>query len=134
MSDIQLVRRRDRDENCFKRNQAHVALVAFAATMSAQQIGSPTLQQGVTPPRGTFVIRNARIVTVSGADIENGSIVIRDGKIEAVGATVSAPAGCANDRRTRSVCLSGDDRRRHEYGSRRSTARCEWYCRHFRSW
>jgi len=70
-----------------------VVIVVLAATMSAQQIGSPTLQQGVTPPRGTFVIRNARIVTVSGADIENGSIVIRDGKIEAVGATVSAPAG-----------------------------------------
>ena len=68
-------------------------IVVFAATMSAQQIGSPTSQQGVTPPRGTFVIRNARIVTVSGADIENGSIVIRDGKIEAVGATVSAPSG-----------------------------------------
>src|SRR6476660_2058192 len=70
-----------------------VALFVFAATMSAQQIGSPTLQQGVTPPRGTFVIRNARIVTVSGADIENGSIVIRDGKIEAVGTSVNVPAG-----------------------------------------
>src|SRR6476660_6032771 len=70
-----------------------VALVAFTATMSAQQIGSPTLQQGVMPPRGTFVIRNARIVTVSGADIENGSILIRDGKIEAVGTSVNAPAG-----------------------------------------
>ena len=59
----------------------------------AQQIGNPTAQQGVLPPRGTFVIRNARIVTVSGPDIENGSIVIRDGKIEAVGASVNAPAG-----------------------------------------
>lgn len=59
----------------------------------AQQIGNPTTQQGVTPPRGVFAIRNARIVTVSGADIENGTIVIRDGKIEAVGANVSVPAG-----------------------------------------
>jgi imidazolonepropionase-like amidohydrolase len=43
---------------------------------------------------GTFVIRNARIVTVSGPEIENGTIVIRDGKIEAVGTTTaSAPAG-----------------------------------------
>lgn len=41
-----------------------------------------------------YVIRNARIVTVSGAEIEHGSIIIRDGKIEAVGATaaVAAPA------------------------------------------
>jgi len=59
----------------------------------AQQIGNPTTQDGVLPARGIFVIRNARIVTVSGADIENGSIVIRDGKIEAVGATVNAPSG-----------------------------------------
>ena len=59
----------------------------------AQQIGNPTSQQGVTPPRGVFAIRNARIVTVSGADIENGTVVIRDGKIEAVGANVNVPAG-----------------------------------------
>src|SRR4030095_13135381 len=59
----------------------------------AQQIGSPTTQQGVLPPRGTYVIKNARIVTVSGSDIENGSVVIRDGKIEAVGANVNAPSG-----------------------------------------
>ena len=68
-------------------------LVLLLALTIAAQTGSSTTQQGVTPPRGTFVIRNARIVTVSGPDIENGSIVIRDGKIEAVGATVNAPAG-----------------------------------------
>lgn len=60
---------------------------------AAQQIGNPTTQAGVLPTRGTFIIRNARIVTVSGATIENGSIVIRDGKIAAVGNNVSAPAG-----------------------------------------
>ena len=59
----------------------------------AQQIGNPTSQQGVIPARGVFAIRNARIVTVSGADIENGTVVIRDGKIEAVGTTVNVPAG-----------------------------------------
>lgn len=37
-------------------------------------------------------ITNARIVTVSGAIIERGTVVIRDGLIEAVGASVSAPA------------------------------------------
>jgi imidazolonepropionase-like amidohydrolase len=51
------------------------------------------MQDGVLPPRGTVAIRNARIVTVSGADIENGTVVIRDGKIEAVGTNVSVPAG-----------------------------------------
>jgi len=68
-------------------------LFVITPSVFAQQIGYPTAQQGVLPPRGTFVIRNARIVTVSGADIENGSILIRDGKIEAVGPSINAPAG-----------------------------------------
>ena len=70
-----------------------LALVICAGSVVAQQIGNPTTQQGVLPPRGTYAIRNARIVTVSGPDIENGTVVIRDGKIEAVGANVSVPAG-----------------------------------------
>ena len=72
---------------------ALLSLLVTAPSAFAQQIGYPTAQQGVLPPRGTFVIRNARIVTVTGADIENGSILIRDGKIEAVGPSVNAPAG-----------------------------------------
>src|ERR671912_732512 len=44
------------------------------------------------PARGTFAIRNARIVTVSGAEIEKGTVVIRDGKIAAVGTNVDLPA------------------------------------------
>lgn len=59
----------------------------------AQQIGEPTRQHGVSFSRGLYAIRNAHIVTVSGPDIDNGTIVIRDGKIEAVGAGVSVPSG-----------------------------------------
>lgn len=70
-----------------------VAMIVCAGSVLAQQIGNPTTQQGVIPPRGTFAIRNARIVTVSGPEIENGTVVIRDGKIEAVGTNVSVPAG-----------------------------------------
>ncbi len=44
-------------------------------------------------PLPTYVIRGARVVTVSGADIENATIVISNGRISAVGANVSAPAG-----------------------------------------
>ena len=39
----------------------------------------------------TYAITNARIVTVSGAPIERGTIVIRNGLIDAVGANVAAP-------------------------------------------
>lgn len=65
----------------------------LCTTAVAQQPGNPTTQSGVTPPRGVYVITNARIVTVSGPEIEKGSIVIRDGKIVAVGASVTSPAG-----------------------------------------
>jgi imidazolonepropionase-like amidohydrolase len=44
--------------------------------------------------RGTYAIRNARIVTVSGAEIARGTIVIGpDGRLTAVGADVSVPPG-----------------------------------------
>src|ERR1044071_9592604 len=70
-----------------------LALIFLASPVFAQQIGYPTTQEGVVAPRGVFAIRNARIVTVSGPDIENGTVVIRDGKIEAVGANVTVPTG-----------------------------------------
>ncbi|HMG34683.1 MAG TPA: amidohydrolase family protein [Blastocatellia bacterium] len=41
----------------------------------------------------TYAIRNARIVTVTGAVIENGTVVISAGKITAVGAGVAVPSG-----------------------------------------
>ena len=52
----------------------------FALTLSAQTHGE------------TVAITNARIVTVSGAAIERGTVVVRDGLIEAVGANLKAPA------------------------------------------
>ena len=55
----------------------------------AQNDGS---QQNKTGRDGTFAITNARIVTVSGAVIENGTVVIQNGKIAAVGAGVNIPA------------------------------------------
>ncbi|MBA3512785.1 MAG: amidohydrolase family protein [Pyrinomonadaceae bacterium] len=71
-----------------------IALVLSSSAQSfAQQISESTRQHGVSFPRGTYAIRNAHIVTVSGADIDNGTIVIRDGKIEAVGAGVTVPSG-----------------------------------------
>jgi imidazolonepropionase-like amidohydrolase len=56
----------------------------------AQNDGS---EQNVTGKPGTFAIVGARIVTVSGAVIENGTVVIQNGKIAAVGANVSVPSG-----------------------------------------
>jgi imidazolonepropionase-like amidohydrolase len=69
-----------------------VTVLFLIVTAVSQQIGNPTTQQGVTFPRGIYAIRNAHIVTVSGADIDNGTVVIRDGKIEAVGTNVNIPS------------------------------------------
>jgi imidazolonepropionase-like amidohydrolase len=73
----------------------HLCLSAFISSLiflnvSAQNDAS---QQNQTGRAGTFVITNARIVTVSGATIESGTVVIQNGKIAAVGANVTAPSG-----------------------------------------
>jgi imidazolonepropionase-like amidohydrolase len=53
-------------------------------------VATPLAAQRNTP--STYAITNARIVPVSGPVIERGTIVIRDGLIAAVGATVQVPA------------------------------------------
>jgi len=67
-----------------------VIICGLISSVFAQSDGS---QQNQTGRAGTFAITNARIVTVSGAVIENGTVVISNGKIAAVGANVSVPGG-----------------------------------------
>lgn len=64
------------------------AMFCAAAVINAQSDGS---QQNKTGRSGTFAIRGARIVTVSGPVIEKGNVVIRDGKIAAVGLDATIP-------------------------------------------
>jgi imidazolonepropionase-like amidohydrolase len=70
-----------------------VALAALAALALAQAAIVPAAyaQQRATETIDTYAITNARIVTVSGAVIERGTIVIRDGLINAVGVGINAP-------------------------------------------
>jgi imidazolonepropionase-like amidohydrolase len=67
-------------------------LLALPLAARAQDTDRTDPQMTNTPPP-TYVIRNARVVTVSGADIENGAVVISGGRITAVGPSVDAPAG-----------------------------------------
>ncbi len=67
-----------------------VSLCLCGSIVFAQNDGS---QQNATGKAGTFAIVGARIVTVSGATIENGTVVISNGKITAVGAGASVPSG-----------------------------------------
>jgi imidazolonepropionase-like amidohydrolase len=64
--------------------------VFLSVQLAAQSDGS---QQNVTGKAGTFAIVGARVVTVSGGVIENGTVVIQNGKIAAVGAGVPVPSG-----------------------------------------
>src|SRR4051812_14387690 len=74
----------------------------LAATSAFAQAGSAQQQQQLDltavslpiPPAGKLVaITNATIMTASNGTIEKGTIVIRDGKIAAVGTDVEVPAG-----------------------------------------
>jgi imidazolonepropionase-like amidohydrolase len=64
--------------------------ICGSLSVFAQNDGS---QQNLTGKAGTFAIVGARIVTVSGDVIETGTVVLRNGKIDAVGANVTVPAG-----------------------------------------
>jgi imidazolonepropionase-like amidohydrolase len=90
--DLERVAANDRERG------ASAAPAPAAATPSA-----PATARAATPAEAlsvaynangaTWVITNARIVTVSGAVIEKGTIVIKGNKIDAVGANVSVPSG-----------------------------------------
>ena len=66
------------------------SLFPLPASRLHAQLGSYNPPPG---PQGTYAIRNARIVTVSGPEIARGTVVISGGKIQAVGADVAVPAG-----------------------------------------
>jgi imidazolonepropionase-like amidohydrolase len=65
--------------------------VALSASPALAQLGSHNPMPG---PRGTYAITNARIVTVTGAEIPRGTVVIgANGRIAAVGENVAVPQG-----------------------------------------
>ncbi len=49
--------------------------------------------RAVAAQEGTWALTNVRILTVTGGTIDRGTVVIRDGLITAVGASVAVPAG-----------------------------------------
>ncbi len=66
---------------------AAAALMCVAATGVTAQMANPA------PASRGWAIRNVTIVPVTGPRVEHGTVVIRDGKIEAVGATAAAQPG-----------------------------------------
>jgi imidazolonepropionase-like amidohydrolase len=64
----------------------------FATAAAAVCILSLGVSAQSQPP-STIALTHAKIFTLAGAPIENGTLLIRDGKIAAVGANVEVPAG-----------------------------------------
>jgi len=64
--------------------------------MSPRLLAVLALASALAPPglaqQAPLAIRGARVVTVSGPVIENGTVLVRDGRIAAVGAGVEIPA------------------------------------------
>jgi imidazolonepropionase-like amidohydrolase len=77
----------------FKHRSRPFALLAIVCLLVLVMDGARTLRPVLAQRSAvdTYAITNARIYTVAGPVIERGTIVIRNGLIEAVGARVSAP-------------------------------------------
>ena len=64
-------------------------------------------------------LKGATMLTVTNGTIPNGTVLLRDGKIAAVGANVSDPGGRRDRRRDRQVRLARDHRRALAHRQRR---------------
>jgi imidazolonepropionase-like amidohydrolase len=62
----------------------------LASLLLATALALPAMAQ---PPTSVYAIQGAKVYTLAGAPIEGATVIIRDGKIAAVGANVEIPAG-----------------------------------------
>jgi imidazolonepropionase-like amidohydrolase len=74
-----------------RRTPLHL-LVLPVATLALTHSAASAQSQSRDNLTGVWALTNARIETVTKGTIERGTVVIRDGVIEAVGATVTVPA------------------------------------------
>src|SRR5262249_38191940 len=73
----------------------HYSRLAAALVTLAALVGLPssTARLGGQAPNGVVAIRNAKRLTATRGTIPNGTIVLQNGKIAALGANVTVPAG-----------------------------------------
>ncbi|HWT87467.1 MAG TPA: amidohydrolase family protein [Candidatus Angelobacter sp.] len=67
------------------------ALCLMLSASDAIFFATPAVAQSPAPT--TYAITHAKLVTLAGSTIEDGTLVIKDGKIAAIGAAVEVPAG-----------------------------------------
>ena len=65
-------------------------IAVFAAAIGF--VYAPSCIEAQQPP-SAYAVTHAKVITLAGANIDDGTIVIKDGKISAVGANVEVPAG-----------------------------------------
>jgi imidazolonepropionase-like amidohydrolase len=61
--------------------------------MLAALFALPGIANAQSQPSSSYAITHAKIFTLAGSTIEDGTLIIRDGKISAVGVTLDIPAG-----------------------------------------
>ena len=70
--------------------------LALTATMVTVLLVTSWLRTNAAPepaaPAHVYALRGAKVYTLAGPPVENGTVVIRDGKIAAVGQTVDVPS------------------------------------------
>jgi len=70
-----------------------LALMASAAAQSGSESQNPASTQPATGRVPDLLIRNGTVLTVTHGVIQNGSVLVHEGKIAQVGTNISAPAG-----------------------------------------
>ena len=76
-----------------KRRYLAPCLFLLAVAFASLPLSVARLRGQTQPRNGVIALKGATILTVTRGTIPNGTIVLRDGKIAAVGANVAVPAG-----------------------------------------
>lgn len=71
-----------------------LAVVAISSTAVAQRLPATAPPEGIRlKPTGLYALKGATVVTSPGQKLENATIVVRNGVIEAIGVDLAIPAG-----------------------------------------
>ena len=67
--------------------------VGAAAVLALAQAGGPQVSGQAQPPGRVIALRGGTVLTITRGAIPGGTVLLRDGKVAAVGANVAIPAG-----------------------------------------
>src|SRR5262245_821363 len=70
----------------------HRVIFVLSLVLALGAAGLSGAQRPAHPP-ATYVVQNAKVVTEPGKELAKASVLIRDGRVEAVGENVTVPPG-----------------------------------------